>query len=211
MVEETQEHVVPNTRDLIRIVDDDPTICESFCYLMTAEGWAASSYSSAEEFLQNDDRLRPGCLVLDVQLDGMSGLTLQQELTELSSDLPIIFVSAYGSIEMAVGAVLRGACDFIPKPVDENKLLAAVGRAVAKCRLLRHEKMQLRASAENWESLTPREKDVAKLIAQGLPNKLVADRLSVSINTVQVHRAKIYHKLGCKSAAEITSLLHLLS
>ncbi len=197
----------PNPIDLVRIVDDDPVICESFCYLMTSEGWSACGYPSAEAFLEQDDLVRPGCLVLDVQLTGMSGLALQEHLKTIASDLPIIFVSAYGNIEMAVDAVLRGACNFIEKPVDEERLLGVVERAVLRCHQQRHKRLKCQANAENWSTLTPREKEVARLIAQGLPNKSIAQVLGVALNTVQVHRVKIYHKLGLRSAAQITALL----
>ncbi|WP_337437276.1 response regulator transcription factor [Parasutterella excrementihominis] len=207
MLEDKLDEILPNELDLIRIVDDDPLIGESFCYLMTSEGWAAKNYPSAEVFLEEDNLRRPGCLVLDVQLDGMSGLNLQEKLKEINSQLPIIFVSAYGNIELAVGTILKGACDFIPKPVDEEKLLKAVSIAVSRGHKLNHLKLLGTAILKNWETLTPREKEVAILLAQGKPNKVVAKELEISLNTIQVHRAKIYDKLRVRSAAEIAGIL----
>lgn len=198
--------------NLIRIIDDDASIRESFCYLLSGEGWRTASYASAEEFLERDDVSVPGCLVVDVKMPGgMTGLELQQELLRCSCGLPLIFVSAHGSIEMAVRAVQSGACDFIPKPVDEEKLLAAIEKAVEKCARLYRRESGLRAMQEKWDSLTAREKEIARCLARGMPNKVIAAQLSSALRTVQVHRASIYLKLGVRSAAEITRLLDAIS
>lgn len=110
--------MINKTRHVIRIVDDDAFIRESFCYLLEGEGWRTKAYASAEEFLEEDDVSVTGCIVLDVRMPGgMTGLELQQELLRCSCGLPLIFVSAHGNIEMAVRAVQNGACDFIPKQI----------------------------------------------------------------------------------------------
>lgn len=196
---------------VIRIVDDDAAIRESFCYLLEGEGWCAKAYPSAEAFLEEDDVSQTGCIVLDVKMPGgMTGLELQQELLRCSCGLPIIFVSAHGNIEMAVHAVLNGACDFIPKPVDEEKLLAAIEKAARTCDAVYRKRKTRTALQERWNSLTPREQEVAALLARGLLNKVIAAQLGTALRTIQVHRSSIYLKLGVRSAAEITSLLEAM-
>ena len=194
--------------DLIRIVDDDPAIRDAFCFLLDGEGYRTRAYPDAGAFLAEDDLSVPGCLILDVRMpNSISGLELQEQLLETAEVLPIVFVSAHGDIEMAVHTMRNGAVDFLEKPVDEGKLLAAIDRAVSLC----HEKMKAKLSrsarVEDWNTLTPREKEVAELLASGLPNKVVADRLGMTTRTAQVHRASIYLKLGVHSAAEIANLI----
>jgi FixJ family two-component response regulator len=204
--------MVDKKANLIRIIDDDESIRESFCYLLSGEGWRTAAYASAEEFLENDDVSEPGCLVVDVKMPGgMTGLELQQELLRCSCGLPLIFVSAHGSIEMAVRAVQSGACDFIPKPVDEEKLLTAIEKAVEKRERLYRRESSLRALEEKWNSLTAREKEIARCLARGMPNKVIAAQFKSALRTVQVHRASIYLKLGVRSAAEITRLLDAMN
>lgn len=208
----SQDSAAQNKSDhVIRIVDDDAAIRESFCYLLEGEGWTTKAYASAEEFLENDDASKPGCIVLDVKMPGgMTGLELQQELLRCSNGLPVIFVSAHGSIEMAVHAVLNGACDFIPKPVDEDKLLDAIDKAVKKCDEIYRQRADREALLVRWQTLTPREKEVAQLLAKGMLNKVIAAQLGTANRTIQVHRATIYLKLGVRSAAEITSFIEAL-
>ncbi len=195
------------TIDLVRIVDDDPDIREAVQFLLSGEGLDARAYASAEEFLSHEDFSRPGCIVLDVQMPGKSGIELQEDLAKIGALLPIVFVSAHGSIEMAVQAMRDGAFDFIAKPADMDKLLSSVQRAVARCHEQMQQQMSRTARQADWDSLTAREKEVAQLLAQGIPNKVIADRLQIANRTVQVHRATIYMKLGVRSAAEITMLL----
>ena len=203
--------MIDKTRHVIRIVDDDAFIRESFCYLLEGEGWRTKAYASAEEFLEEDDVSVTGCIVLDVRMPGgMTGLELQQELLRFSCGLPLIFVSAHGNIEMAVRAVQNGACDFIPKPVDEEKLFAAIEKAVAKCEADYDARADRREQETRWNALTVREKEVASCLAQGMPNKVIAAKLGIANRTVQVYRASIYVKLGVRSPAEIANLIHQL-
>lgn len=192
---------------LVRIVDDDEIVRESYKFLLEGEGWIVKTYKDAEEFLQSDDPLIPGCAVFDVRMPNMSGLELQQKLKQMNRDIPIIFVSAHGDIEMAVLAVKNGAWDFIPKPVHAEKLLEAIRLCVEKD-LKRLEDNQNKSNLSVlFKRLTAREKEVAQLVSQGLLNKQVADRLGLSERTVQVHRANVFHKLGIRSAAELARFL----
>lgn len=195
------------SRAVIRIVDDDAGVRESYKFLIESDGWLVRTYPDAESFLAHDDPTVPGCGVIDVRMPGISGMELQKKLNELSSRLPIIFVSAHGDIEMAVRAMQRGAHDFLAKPVTDEKLLNSITRAVEKgCERWAQEEEKQRLK-EKWATLSPREKEVAALVAEGLMNKVIADRLSIAERTVQVHRANVCQKLGAKNAVGIAGLL----
>jgi len=123
-----------NTVDVIRIVDDDLSITDALSFLLEGEGWNTIAYHDADTFLTNDDLKVPGCLILDVRMpNSMSGLELQEQLMSIAGYLPIIFISAHGDIEMAVHTIKNGACNFLPKPVDQDKLLASIEKAVQLC------------------------------------------------------------------------------
>lgn len=195
------------SRAVIRIVDDDAGVRESYKFLIESDGWLVRTYPDAESFLANDDPTVPGCGVVDVRMPGLSGMELQKKLNELSSRLPLIFVSAHGDIEMAVRAMQRGAHDFLAKPVTDEKLLNSIARAVEKGSERWAQEEEKTRLTEKWATLSPREKEVAALVAEGLMNKVIADRLSIAERTVQVHRANVCHKLGAKNAVGIAGLL----
>lgn len=195
------------SRAVIRIVDDDQGVRESYKFLIESDGWLVRTYPNAESFLAEDDPTVPGCGVIDVRMPGLSGMELQKKLNELSSRLPLIFVSAHGDIEMAVRAMQRGAHDFLAKPVTDEKLLNSIARAVEKgCERWAQEEEKDRLK-EKWATLSPREKEVAALVAEGLMNKVIADRLAIAERTVQVHRANVCQKLGAKNAVGIAGLI----
>lgn len=175
-----------NSLSLIRIVDDDAEMRESLEFLLSTEGWKSRSYASAEAFLETDDVMVPGCLILDIRMPGLSGLQLQELLKKKDYSLPILFITAHGDITMAVEAVKNGAFDFLPKPLDDEKLLASVEKAIA---------------------LAPREREVAGLVAEGLLNKVIAERLGIAEKTVQIHRGQVCRKLKVRSAVEISRIL----
>lgn len=192
---------------LIRIVDDDAGVRDSYRYLIESEGWIVRTFQDAEDFLSNDDPTIPGCVVLDVRMPGLSGLELQNYLNKLSRNLPIIFVSAHGDIEMAVKAVLNGAMDFLPKPVDDEKLLAAIERAVEAGLSELQKNRSIQEAKERWALLSPREQEVARLVAQGELNKIIADKLGITERTVQVHRANACQKLGVRNAVGLLQVI----
>ncbi|MDD7441166.1 MAG: response regulator [Sutterellaceae bacterium] len=185
---------------IVRVVDDDPGVRESYKFLIESEGWLVKTYPDAESFLSGDDLTVPGCAIVDVRMPGMSGMALQLKLRELVNCLPVVFVSAHGDIEMAVKAMKRGAADFLAKPVADDKLLAAIDKAVTRSFELLDEMTDREALLRDWNSLSAREKEVALLLAEGLMNKVIADRLGISERTVQVHRANVCQKLGCRNA-----------
>ena len=165
------------------------------------------TYSDALDFIASNDFQRPGCLVLDVRMPRMSGLELQDKMQELGIDLPIIFISGHGDIDMAVRTLKQGASDFLQKPVDDQRLLTAIGNAVMKNLNHRRTKMELSDFRKSLEQLTQREREVIRMVAQGMSNKQVAENLGISEKTVQVHRGSAYRKLDLHNAAEIARLL----
>ncbi|MEF9944485.1 MAG: response regulator [Burkholderiaceae bacterium] len=191
----------------VRVLDDDDAMRRSWVFLLEGEGWRVRAYADAVEFLSNDDGSEPGCLLLDVRMPTISGLELQEQMLARGIELPIVFISAHGDIDMAVHALKRGACDFLQKPVDDQRLLDAIAAAVARDASRRTRLQESAGERERFETLTAREKDVARWVGAGLPNKLVADRLGISEKTVQVHRGNACRKLGLRSAAEVARLL----
>ena len=196
-----------NSLALIRIVDDDAEMRNSLEFLLSTEGWSVRTYPSAESFLEADDVRVPGCLLLDIRMPGMSGLQLQEAMRTQDYALPIIFITAHGDIGMAVDAVKKGAFDFLPKPIDDARLLDDVEKAVAFDWDRRSQHRNVDAMKKNHDTLTPREKEVAALVAQGLMNKTIADRLGIAEKTVQIHRGQVCRKLGVRSAVEISHIL----
>lgn len=173
---------------LIRIVDDEERMRESLAFMLKHEGFECCVYPTAESFLKGDTPSRPGCLLLDVQMDGMTGLELQEEMIRRGITLPIVFLSAHGDLDMAVDAMRRGACAFIQKTADRARLLQAIVDAMAKSRGAVGDSTP-GALVAAWNTLTDREKEVAKLVA------------GIAVKTVQVHRSEACSKLGVKGAA----------
>ena len=194
-------------KPLVRVIDDDDAMRRSWAFLIEGEGWDVATYSDALDFMASNDFQRPGCLVLDVRMPHMSGLELQDKLHELGVDLPIIFISGHGDIDMAVRTLKQGAIYFLQKPVDDQSLLTAIGSAVMKNLNHRRTEMELSTFRSRLEQLTQREREVIRMVAQGMSNKLVAENLGISEKTVQVHRGSAYRKLDLHNAAEIARLL----
>ena len=187
---------------LVRVVDDDPATRDSLRFMLEEEGFECAAYPSAEAFLVGDSPSLPGCAVLDVRMGEMSGLALQEEMIRRGITLPVVFLSAHGDIDMAVDVMQRGAVAFVRKGSDRKRLLDAVWAAVERSAGV--EPVDAAAEVARWNSLTERERDVARLIAEGLLNKEVAAELGISPKTVQVYRGEVSRKLEVKGAAEIT-------
>lgn len=194
---------------VVRIIDDD-SMRKSWRFLIEGEGRTTKCYSSALRFLEEDDRNELGCVVLDVRMPDMSGIELQRVMMLQKNGLPIIFVSGHGDIDMAVQALKDGATDFLPKPVSADRLLTAIERAVSKDVERRQQNQLTDEYRHVFDTLTAREKMVAKKVARGLLNKQIADELQISEKTVQVHRGAVCRKLGVKSAVGVASILSIL-
>ncbi len=188
---------------LIRIVDDDPDVRDSTSFMLQCRGWEAAVYDSAEEFLRADVSGRPGCLLLDIRMPGMSGVELQRHMKEHRMRLPIIFMTGHADVDTAVETLKLGALDFLQKPVDADVMEKAVenasGISLAQAlgRLLPQEVNRI------FEEMSVREKAVTQLLLSGVVNKEIAERFAVSERTVQGHRNNIYHKLRVHNLQEL--------
>ena len=188
---------------LIRIVDDDASVRDALVYMLEQEGFDTVAYASAEEFLVNDMPSRPGVVVLDVRMPGMSGTRLQDEMIARRIDTPIIFLTGHGDVDMAVKALRKGAYHFLQKPVDTDELVRTIRECLEKTR----RGLTAEEAREAIGLLTPRERQIAKLLLQGVPNHGIAERLNLSVRTVENHRTSLYRKLRVNSLEELKSLL----
>jgi RNA polymerase sigma factor (sigma-70 family) len=188
------------------VVDDDPGVLDSLRFLLMSVGLDAETYSSAYEFLEAYDPDKPGCLVLDVRMPGMSGLELQQELVSRGSPLPIIFLTAHADVPMAVTAVKRGAADFLQKPFRDQQLIDKIQHAIDENARLREELADHRQIAARIASLTPREREIMALVVEGKANKAIANELGVSQRTVEIHRARVMEKMQAASLAQLVQM-----
>lgn len=192
---------------LIRIVDDDDSLREALRFVLEMEGWKVTDYGSADAFLRGDAPSTPGCVVMDVRMPGLTGIEAQKVMIDRGYALPIVFLTGHGDIDMAVMALHDGAADFIQKPIDNERLLAAIGSSAyesvnAAMGLPDEEEAKTRVS-----SLTSRERGIAGLLAQGLTNREIGERLTIAVRTVEVHRASLLRKLGVKTAEEVRGML----
>lgn len=193
---------------VVHVIDDDAGLRRSLRFLLESVEWKVQLHASAEEFLQTlAQPTQPSCLLLDIRMPAMSGLELQQVLRDRGIDLPILFMTGHADVSMAVQAMKSGAADFIEKPFKDQVVLDAVAAAVRRSAEALQEK-QVRAQAVAvLASLSPREREVARLVALGQPNKLVAAALGISEKTVHIHRQHVMEKAGLSSAAELSRLM----
>jgi len=190
----------------VYIVDDEPSICAALSRLFKSVGLTARIFASAREFLDQAPQLGPGCLVLDMRLPGLSGLDLQGELARAGIGLPIIFLTAHGSVPLSVKAMKAGAVDFLEKPVEDQTLLDAVYQALERDRQARRAQVQKQSLQERFATLTPRERQVFQMVVTGKLNKEIAFELGTVEKTIKVHRANVMRKLNCGSLAELVRL-----
>ena len=208
----------PTQNATIYIVDDDTGVREALAWLLRTRRLHSETFASAEAFdvlaqaLQVSGIRIPSCLLLDVRMPGLSGLGLFDKLIDygLLHALPVIFLTGHADVRTAVDAVKRGAFDFCEKPFSDNALVDRVEQALAQSAATLAQKSQAGTLQSQLEGLTERERDVMRLVVGGLPNKLVADQLEISVRTVEVHRARVFDKMGVKSAVELANLLRNL-
>ena len=198
---------------MVFVVDDDEGVRDALAWLLRSRRLTSECFDSAEAFAQH---LRPGqvlsqpsCLLLDVRMPGMSGLTLFEQLKaqDLLVALPVIFLTGHADVPTAVDTVKRGAFDFCEKPFSDNALVDRIERALAQSAQQLADIHARRRLRERLAGLTEREQDVMRLMVDGLPNKLIADELDISVRTVEVHRARVFDKMEVKSAVELANLL----
>jgi FixJ family two-component response regulator len=186
------------------VVDDDLSVRKSLVRLLKSMGYLARPFGSGKEFLddwRNDPR--PGCLVLDVQLPGLNGLELQEELRESVLPIAIIFITGHGDIPMSVRAMKAGAVDFLAKPFHDEDLLRAVQEAIARGQECQAEVAEREALSVRFATLTPREREVMTLVVRGFPNKRIASDLGTSEKTIKVHRGRVMEKMNVRSVADL--------
>ena len=197
-------------QETVFVVDDDEAIRDSLRWLLEANGYRVQCFSSAEQFLEayrsGQYAAQIGCLILDVRMTGMTGLELQEKLIAENSTMPIIFVTGHGDVPMAVSTMKKGAMDFIEKPFDEAELRKLVERMLDKARSESADVQQQRSATERLSKLTAREHQVLERIIAGRLNKQIADDLSISIKTVEAHRANIMDKLDAATVADLLRL-----
>jgi len=189
------------------VVDDDESVRSSLRFLLRSVSLESRAFASASEFLEDYDPAQPGCLVLDVRMPGMSGLELQQQLNLRGAVIPVIFITGHGDIPMAVEAMQHGATDFLQKPFRDQDLIDRIQSALAKDAKARAALDQRESIRARLDSLTPREREVLALMAQGKPNKVMAHELGVSQRTVEIHRAHVMEKSGAASLAQLVRML----
>lgn len=199
---------IPPEECVIHVVDDDPALRRSLRFLLESVGWQVRLHASAEEFLEIAGSLsRPCCLLLDIRMPTMSGLELQQVLRERGIAAPILFMTGHADVSMAVQALKSGADDFIVKPFNDQVILDAVAAAMRHSASLWQAEYKRTEAGKVLASLSPREQEVARFVALGRPNKLIATELDISEKTVHIHRQHVMKKLGITSAAELARLM----
>jgi RNA polymerase sigma factor (sigma-70 family) len=197
---------------LVHVVDDDLSMREAVSSLLRSFGLRVETYALATDFLNHYVRSKdePECLVLDVRMPGLSGLELQRQLQPLQHQLPIVFITAHGDIPMTVRAMKAGAMEFLPKPFRDQDLLDAIEASLERSRAALRERETIQVLKDRYGSLTPREREVLTLLAQGLRNKQTADRMGISEVTVKVHRHNLMEKMQAGSVPMLISMLEQL-
>jgi len=195
----------------VYVVDDDAVTRTMVAQQLLAAGYAVREYDSAQDFLDAYNPAEsPSCLLLDVQMPGMSGLDLQHELNHRGIELPIVFLTAQGDVPMSVQTMKAGADHFLLKPAKEKELLEAIAAAVDRSVSRLAASAELRALRDRHAQLTPREREVFVLVVSGLPNKVIAADLGLAEITVKVHRASVMHKMRAESLAALVRMASAL-
>ncbi len=194
---------------IVFVVDDDKDFRESLLWLLEGAGYSCLGYGSAEEFLRQYQG-QEGCLLLDVRMQGMSGLALQQELNRRKLVLPVIMITGHGDVAMAVQAMKNNAADFIEKPFDDEVLLSLIAETLKKGEQEFSEKAQIQQVETCWQALSKRERQVAGLVVEGFSNREIAEKLDISIKTVEIHRSRVMSKMQAKKVTELVALVALL-
>ena len=193
-------------RGTVYVVDDDEAVRDSVQWLLEGQDFRVRSFESSEVFLARYDPREVACLIVDIRMDGMSGLELQDRLIERNSPLPMAFITGHGDVPLAVDTMKKGALDFIQKPFKEEQLVPLVERMLEQARASFAEQQQAASRDALLAKLTGREAQVLERIVAGRLNKQIADDLGISIKTVEAHRANIMEKLGANTVADLLKI-----
>ncbi|CAG9221727.1 Nodulation protein W [Paraburkholderia tropica] len=211
-MENNAYHAAPKVDDaVVYVIDDDESICAALSSLLRSSGFSVQTFTRIEEFLSAPRSDAPSCLLLDVRLRGESGLTFQQSARQHQVDMPIIFMTAHGDIEMSVRAMKAGALDFLTKPVRDQRVIDAVSTAIG-----RHAAWLERSRSEaslraRYDLLTAREREVVSYVVEGLLNKQIAGELNLSEITIKIHRSSAMRKLEAQSVADLVRKMEVIS
>lgn len=192
---------------LIRIVDDDEALREAISFDLGCMGWRTKTYASAREFLIDDDRYEPGCLVLDIRMPEMSGIELQKEMLARGYNLPIVILTGHGNLETSIQVFKFGAFDFLQKPVNIEEFVETITKACELSLLKKQGQLTDQECYSEWCSMSDREKEIIESLKKGRENRDIANALGLSIRTIQGHRSHIYQKLRVHSLEELLRAL----
>jgi FixJ family two-component response regulator len=190
-------------KPIVFVVDDDISVREALELLIKFAGWQAETFASAVDFLARPPTATPNCLVLDISLPDLNGLELQKLIASERIDMPIIFITGHGDIPMTVQAMKAGAVEFLTKPFDDEVLLSAIRHAIKRSKAVLDDQAEISALSSSYESLTPREQEVLRLVVAGMLNKQIGLKLGISEITVKAHRGKMMQKMKADSVADL--------
>jgi FixJ family two-component response regulator len=196
---------MPDDTSLVFVIDDDVSVRESLELLIRSAGWRPEAFATAQDFLARPRIIGPCCLVLDVTLPGLNGLELQKQLAE-RTEMPIIFITGHGDVPMSVQAMKAGAVEFLTKPFNDDALLTAIRSALEHSRDTVAQHSEMRVLQDSYSSLTPREREVMKLVVSGLLNKQVGGHLGISEITVKGHRGQVMRKMKAASLPDLVTM-----
>ncbi|MBN3854794.1 response regulator transcription factor [Paraburkholderia sp. Ac-20340] len=200
----------PVEEGIVYIIDDDVSICDALSSLLRSSGFSARTFTRIDDFLRAPKEDRPGCLLLDVRLRGESGLSFQQSASRYEIDMPIVFMTAHGDIEMSVRAMKAGAIDFLTKPVREQRVIDAVSTALGRHAAWRERTRAQASLRARYDLLTSREREVVFYVVEGLLNKQIAGELKLSEITVKIHRGSAMRKLEAQSVADLVRKMEVI-
>jgi FixJ family two-component response regulator len=199
------------TKPIIFIVDDDASIRLALENLVSSTGQPSQTFATAQDFLRQCPRDPAGCLVLDVQMPGLSGLDLQGELKRADIYLPVVFITGHGDIPTTVRAMKAGAVEFFTKPVNDAVLLTAIDQALERDRIARKDRTEVAELRARYDQLTHKEREVMELVVRGLLNKQIALKLNNSEITIKQHRGQVMHKMRAESVADLVRMAQRLN